>query len=718
MAENARMERGPVALGWQRSLLNGSVARRRAGAFIVAAGLLALLLVVFMAQPLTVLPEYLAVTLAYVAAVVVPGLIVQRAVLPKGSDALSRVAVAPALGLAVLTAPGFLALEAHISLDEFEVLYAFFAATVCGVAMLFSGDEPLPHDASDDSEGGRGSLLLFAMAIVVVGGVLTTPFWASGRLSADFDDWTYMAYVREFLHSDSLNADEPFLGTGEDVNPRMRDNVWVLSQALVSDASGVAPKDLILQYSTPLLASIALLAMYALTRALFGSRSIALLAGLFEAGYGLLDLSAHEGFGRNLFLRITEDKMVAAFILFPIALIFLTRFLSRRSWPAFAGFTLLVLALTFVHPVPLVFLATALGAMALLRLALERNAQELVAPALLAAPVALAAIWPLVQRQLLVDVAPDLFQSEASAITFRDEFHVVDLGHDILMGNYHMILHPLVIAAILLVPLVWLAARRSTGHQLVLAMTAGSLFVFFAPFVSTPVAKLMTPQTLWKMPWMIPTAPVLAFVTYQAVAKVRSWGRLRLVLEGRRKSALAGALLPGLAACLVLAAALIVLDQYRRVDNESFYSWTSEDTVVPGTNASIFRGGIDRAQAALWRLQPQDRDLLIYLDHKLPSGSVVLMEPSVLNRFVPGTLGGVKPVDFGGTAGEGERRRAAEAFARGELSAPGFNRVIDTYGVDYIVVSEVGPATPLVLSSPRLELLRELGPFNVFEVVE
>ena len=716
MAKEARQELAALTLGgWQRRLDQALVPHRAVWAPLVALVTLALLLTVLAQAPLHALPDYPAVGVAFLVAMVLPGLVVQRAVLPAQADLLTRLAVAPALGLALMAIPGFIALEAHTDLQEFEVLYSFFAAASCGVAVLFYRNG---HEREEpDAETGRGSLLLFVVVLAVMGGVVTTPLWAWDRLSADFDDWTYMAYVDEFLSADNLNAEEPFLGTGEDVNPRMRDNVWVLSQAVVSDAAGVAPRNLLLQLEPALLAACALLAMYALTRTLFGSRSVALLAVAFEAGYGLLDLSAHEGFGRNLFLRISEDKMVSGFILFPIGLMFLSRFLGSPSRAAYAGFVLIVLALTFVHPVPLVFLATAIGSVAVLRFVMERDWRTLTSPAAVAAPVALAAIWPFIQRQLLVDVAPDLFDTEASAITFRDEFHVVDVGGGLLMGNYHMILHPLVIAAIALTPLVWLASRRTTGNQLVLAMTVGSLLVFFTPLIATPVAKLMTPQTLWKMPWMIPTAPVLAFMTFRAAAALRAWGPLRFAYGGRRLGVIVAGVAPVLAVALVLAAAVVVMDQYRRVDDKSFYDWTSRETVVPGTSESIFRGGIDRAFAGSWRLNSWDRELFAYLEAEVPPQSVVLAEPLTLNRFIPGSLTQVWPVDFGGTAGEGQRRVEAVAFARGQLSVSGLDAIVSKYSVDYIVVMEVGPATPLVTRYPGAELVQEVSAFNVYKIV-
>ena len=109
------------------------------------------------------------------------------------------------------------------------------------------------------------------------------------------------------------------------------------------------------------------------------------------------------------------------------------------------------------------FLATTIASLAALRVFESRSLAAVRPLALLAVSVGLASVWPFVQRQLLIDVAPELFGTEGSAITFRDEFHFVELGAGLLMGNYHMIFHPLMIVAILLCPLVWLLSRASIG---------------------------------------------------------------------------------------------------------------------------------------------------------------------------------------------------------------------------------------------------------------
>ena len=724
MAEETQMatsaESGDPLMRWLSATL---LSWRTPAALLAMPVMLVLFLVIYEQAPLAELPPYPAVILAFLVIVVLPGLFLQQALL-QGQGPVVRLAVAPALGLALAVVPGLVALERHMTLADFSMMHAIVVALVCGLSIFFwrgdagtGGIEP-EMGAEMGNEERAGSFLLLALVGIVLVGVMTVPFWASERLSGDFDDWTYLGYVREYLDTDRMNEEEPFLGSGEAVNPRMRSNVWVVVQALISDVTDVPPHEVLLEYLRPLLIVFVALATYALTRALFRSATVALLAVAFQLGYAFLDMSAHEGFGRNLFLRISEDKMIGAFLLFPVALLFLTRFVTMRSAASYIGFALTVMAISVVHPVPLVFLATAIVSFGALRALTERSLGEAGWAALLLLPVGLASIWPFVQRQLLVDVAPDLFATGGGNVTFRDEFHFVKLGAGLLMGNYHMILHPLVLAAIILAPVVWWLARRDVGNQLVAAMTLGALTLFFFPLLATPLAEVMTPQTLWKVPWMIPMAPMLAYLTYQAARRLPGLTPLRWFNGGSVRARFVAGAAPAVIVIAALVVALVVQEQYQRADGGAFYDWTSEETLLPGSDGSIFLGGIDRAFSESWRIQPDEERLFDYLDRELLSDSVVLAEPAWLHRMIPGVLTEIYPLDFGGIAGAGERRNAARAFADGTITPEELEAVVERYGIDYIVVREVHQANDVVREFDGALWFAEISPYQIYLVVQ
>jgi hypothetical protein len=681
----------------------------RAGIAMLAA--LAVLLFVLLGTPLERLPDYPAVVLALVMAIALPGYFVQRALL-SGSHPLVKTAAMPALGLGLVALPGFVALEAHTSMEAFVTMYAIVAGTACGVSTLFWPDTRLSSDPSSEAAVNPLVVLLVLMA---AGGVLTTPFWAKDRVSGDFDDWTYMAYAADYVDAEHLNETEPFFGTDDEPTPRMRDNVWVLTTAMIARTSGVSVEGVMLEYLRPLLTVCVTLATVALTWTLFRDTTIGLLAGLFQLGYGLIDLSPHEGMGRNLFVRISEDKMMGAFLLFPIALVFVARFAERRTIAAVAGFALVVLGIAFVHPVPLAFLGITIAMLALLRFAQQRDIRDTAELLALLLPVGLGAIWPFVQRQLLQSDAPDLFGTEESIITFRDAFRFTEIGFGLLMGNYHMIINPMVIGAIVLTPLVWWMARRSVGGQMIAAMTLGAVTVFFVPVFATPLAEVMTTQTLWKIPWIIPVGPVFAYLSVQGAHRLAS---SRSEAGGGLLAGSVRLIVPATALVLFLGAALLVQEQYIRADGGSYYDWRRGGSFLPGPDESIFLGGIDRGLSGTWRFDPFLNELISYMDENIPEGSVVLAEPQQLNHMIPGVLPSIYPVDFGAAAGEGARREDVTAFIQGHLDARALDEVTPRWGIDYIVVRETESANDHLITYYRAELEQDIVPYLIYRVLK
>jgi len=695
--------------------LAGSAALRVIAAAAVALAVLGLELFVLLEAPLAELPEYPALILAFILTIVLPGLIVQAAVLPRDADFFVRFAVAPALGMGIMAIPGVVALEAHTDLNSFLVMYAIFASGAAGLSMLALA---LREESREEPEAATvpgvttANVFLVALLLIVVGGIVTTPLWASGAIDGDFDDWTYAAYVREFLDTGELNAEEPFIDSGEPVNPRMRSNVWVLSQAMLAQASGLEPVDILFEYQPPLIAAGAVLAAFAFALTLFRNRTIALLAAAFMLGYAFLDLSPHEGFGRNLFIRISEDKMVAQWLLYPAALIFLVNFIRRPGPFAYAGFTLAALGLAFVHPIPLAFVGIIVVALGLVRYIVERSGDELRRMALLLIPIALLSIWPLVQRELLADAVPQIWESTSR---FREEYHFVRLGRGLIVGNFHLIMHPLMIVALIVGPLTLLINRRAIGNQMLATLSILALLLLFFPPFSTPLAKIMAPQTLARVHWVVPVETILAYGVWLLVDRFRK-SEAPQGLVGRVTRPAALALAPAISVVAILGGALFVQEFYSTVEEDAFYTHVSDSSIVPGLGESVFLGGIDRAFGDQWRLTSDEEALFAYLQSNLPDNSVILTEPRYLSWYVPGMLTRIYPVDPGNMLGEGDRRYVATRFETGELRGQELRAALDRYRVTHVVVREVGNAGQTMTELAGVRYLEEVSPFAIYEV--
>jgi len=668
-------------------------------------------------SPLAILPGYPAVIVAFALWLIAPGWLLQRTLFASRTTGLiEQITVAFLTSLALAALPGLVALRLHWSIDAFALSYAALASIASGLSLLWRRDEgeaaSEPDELSAEEEPRQRSFrshlpLLFLLAVPLLA-VATSPWWAGDRVSRDSDDWVYMSYVTEYVGSDALDASRPFLDTRPGQFGRMQFNVWVVMEALVADSAGVEPLSLLLDYLPPLMTLLVAAAAYTLARGLFRSTPLALLASLFVLLYGVLDLAPHEGYGRNIFLRVGEDKMVASYILLPIGLLLGARLLSLPNAKRGLGLLLVIAALFVTHPIALIFLGVAMGSLAVLHVLVERSVRAtgtaalFILPWMLVGLGLLASSWLGRGRVLIIDEP------------FRRQYHIADVFDGFIVGSYHLILHPFMLAAILLAVPLWLISRHSIAHQLLAATVTGVLvFVFFPP-IATLVADEVSEEALWRLPWLIPVPLILAYAAHDVANRVHrrwpgGWAVSRRVLVSTRYASIA-------AVAVIAGSAFLVQEQYLRADGGALYNWTSENALLPGNDRSIFLGGIDYAFAEIWRIPPEEEQLFDYLDRKLPSNSVVLAEPTWLHHMIPGVLTEIYAFDFVVIVGPGQGRNAVKAFGDGTITPTELEAVVDRYGIDYIVVREVQPANDTVRAFDRALWLQEISPYQIYEV--
>ncbi|MEX2158748.1 MAG: hypothetical protein WEB04_05025 [Dehalococcoidia bacterium] len=648
-------------------------------ALMGAAALFLFLLFILYVRPLGLLPGYPAVALALLAWGVVPGWLVQRALLRSDANVVERVAVAFLLSVAISAPAGIVGLRLHWTVEGFGVAYALLAAIAGGVSLLFpagANDDEVSTQAGAPSFNTTPLLVLVAVPLLAIA---TSPWWSGNNIARDADDWVYMAYVNQYVQHDlDVTATDAGLGSYQ----RMGANVWVVDEALLVDSADVAPHELLVSFLPPLLTLLAAAGTFTLAKGVFGRTSVALLAVAFMLGYGILDLSPHEGFGRNLFLRIGEDKMVASFVLLPVGILLGWRFIVRPRVAACVAALTAGIALFAVHPLGLLFLGIAMASFIVCRTLVERW-RTLVerSPLTLAAGLALA--LPLLA---LVGIAAAYLSEQSQTVVavsetrllFREEFHVQDVGHGLSIGSYHLLLHPLVLFALAVAPIVWLRARRDAGAQLLFAMAVAVPALFFIPPLTTALGKWFSWSSVWRLPWMLPTPLILALFCEQTVA----W------LARDRLRALA---LPA-TVVVVLAAALVVQEYYFVRDGGSFYNRTSSTALLPGIDSSITLGGLDRAFSSDWRLPNRIERLANYLEETAAPGSTVMAEGDV-SVFLPGLLADINTYGGLNSATQDEVETAQAFYGAMFDNARDAKRLALAAGIDYLVVANNTPAS-------------------------
>lgn len=642
---------------------------------------------------------------------VLPGLVVCEALLVRANDDLiERFVIAFAVGLAITAPAGLLVLSLHLSLNSFIHWHVAIATAVASTAGYF-GRSAVPSWPGRLLRGWNApALVLLLFAVVAAAGILTSPRWAGDRLTRNFDDWRYMTYVNSYLQEDKIDPLHP-AGVGEVAYPRMAINVWVVDQAAIAKSAGVDAEHIVLDDMTPLLAVFALAATYCLAKGLFRSRGIALLAVLFQLGISLTDISRDEGLGHGILLRAAEDKFVATNILFPLGLLFAAKFLSRPRADSILAFALVGLAIFIVHPQPLFFLAITLFAFAALRAAVARSWRLLGWAVLLAVPLGAFAVAEFVAWHLFNTAWPTFF---STTLTWRESFKIVHLPGRMIMGNYHLLLHPLMLGALVLAPFVWLRGRKTAAQQMLLAATIGWLPFFFVPPLTTVAAKLASTELTVRLPQIAPIAIVWAYAVYVALHWTRSHWPARPNVAGLLVGARVRLVAPTMLAALVLAAGLLIQELYYPLDKGVYFSWSSPHTIVPKTSRSIFLGGKDRLLAGVWRVKPEDREVFNYLDTHAEPGSTVLL-PEEMSLYMPGVLWNVKPAFSQGILGQWDRP-AAQLLYSDALHGADLTRALDDAGIDYVVVKEISNAGDEMSALPSAEFVIGLGPYQLYAV--
>ena len=668
---------------------------------LIALGLFAFLAVLTFSRFPSILPAYPAVIVGFGCWCVLPGWFLQRALFAtKSTGVVERFAIAFLMSMAVASVPGLIALRLHWSIEGFGLAYAAAAGLASGLSLVMRSERVDVTDAPGDEvetssrSGPFPTAVLLALIAIPLLAILTSPWWEDGRVARDADDVVYATYVGEYQEK-ALDASEPFADTKRGAFGRMQFNVWVVVQGLLAHSTGVEAISLLHVHLPPIMALLVVASLFALARGLFRENQIALLACVLLVAYGGLDLSPHEGFGRNIFLRIGEDKMVASFIMLPLGLLLSARYLERRDVRAYLG-TLTALAALFVtHPMSLMFLAATLATLALLRVNGERTAASLFRNGILVAPWAVAGIGLFLTSTL---GAGRVYQIGE---TFRRSFHLVDLPGNQIVGSYHLILHPFVLIAVLVAPALWILNRRLLGSQILLASVVTSLAIMYIPPVATVLADVVNEEVVWRAHWIIPVPLAIAYALYTVASKIPPSG---LQLAGIR---LSQRVAPLVILFMVFGGAFLVQEQYANADNGAYYNRISHTALFPWTDGSITLGGIERAFSSEWRPPPTEAALLEYLKEHAPPGSTVLMPPTLSDRFFPAVLRDIQSVNAPEALNRQFREAFVHAFYDGRLDeiAPGrdVEMMLDDFSVDYVVVP------------PRTELDDELRRFASFD---
>lgn len=495
-------------------------------------GVVAFALVGPLRDALASVPEVLLAATAVL--FLVPGALVARWFFGSyfsGAALLPAAVVFSAGGFALLGVPALVlqtGLGAYLWASGAVVAAAVLLAAL-SAALSASGSASGAFFGAAGGPAGRGGAERFGR-----GGFMWVPFVVpvgvlvyAARVNAPSfggDVWIYLSWVREFLGGGALASEEPYFGDSVGVS-RARTNGWLVAQAAFSRVSGVDPVDLTLAWIEPALAAVTLLAVYALARVLLENEKAALLCGCLYALFLLVNLDAGRlGYGGEFVSRITEDKMAARYVFFPMALGFAAAFLKGGGRAHLWAFAFVCCAVLAVHPVGLAIVGLSMAGFAVLHLAARprdraawARVSALGASGLAAVAVPAASVLALTGESPTAALAdsdinsgdPDVLRNMIFVQPGRERiFEFAD-------GSYAMhaslVLEPAVAAALLVgLPFLLWRVRDSVAARLLFGMLYLTTVAVYVPAISTFLGDhVILPGQLWRLAWPIQLSAIL-----------------------------------------------------------------------------------------------------------------------------------------------------------------------------------------------------------------
>lgn len=492
---------------------------------------------------------------------------------------------------------------------------------------------------------------------------LVFSFTTSATVVEVGDRWTYLGLVRNHLDAPRLATSSPFL-RGIPVIWRQALDTWGLQLAFLSKIAQVDPVDMYSLYLPPLLMIASALAYIGLAAEVFKNRNQALFAFLFQVIYLLSAIQSDEGIGFHFLARIIEDKFAALFILYPLAILFMLRYVSSGRLRSLLGFGLTVAASGLVHPIGPVHCALVTGGFSLAHLPFNWRREKVIRFLVLFVIILVAMVPPLLQRAQV-----SKFSLTSSAFTeqsldralsdYGDRLLILDLDRDIYMAHPHLIEHPLIILALLLTPLLLLDIRDSVAAQFLFSNMVVIVVLLYNPVTAPLLGKLITPWMVERLTWILPTTLTIAYFSYRALAWLYGW----LVKAKPEERSLRWGLL------LLLSLALAVALLWGRLAG----SW---DYLQWWYNREV---------------STEERTLMRYMREHVRADSVILAR-SQMGNHIPGLVGRAYPIAYRTLeASPVSAYDDIQRFYAKTLVDASTLGILERYSVDYVVLEASSP---------------------------
>lgn len=474
------------------------------------------------------------------------------------------------------------------------------------------------------------------------------------------DNWSYFSIIRGF--ADAVRFAPVSLSDRAVVHP------WWLIHAAIIRAFDVDLVRLGQDWMPILFVPVSLLAFYALARALFLKRNLAIAAVLLQFVFLLADLFNPDEWipwpGWWLIARIDQDHTVVIFVFLPVFAALLVWYLRQGGWPLLGAMVVAQVSILGTHAkLGVVLSALTLVPVLLIELIFVRQPKSwrrIVWPVIFSIIIfgmlspALPAIYPRLDPSSsalrLVQLADGVFPFSYYRYTFFSPT-TFTLRIDFL-GQ------PPALAAILLMPLLIPFLRKDVAARYLFVSSVGLLLVLYFPPILQLLESRMSTSVLRLWNWN-PKALIIAYFLPYFYLLLREGG------SALRQRIWSARVFQGIALLLALVALLAIWPSYLRRD------WPS----ALGRGHALPNGAHEILKALR--------------DHTAPGERAVVLAWRDITDAIPAYRATLTPVLFREDP-KGKQRQDANRFFGSVLVTSAHLEILNSYQVNYLIISGGG----------------------------
>lgn len=359
-----------------------------------------------------------------------------------------------------------------------------------------------------------------ALLLIPAGGVVYFASITNPPLIHD-DAFTYNALLYYFQHAPALTFDFPDSLSRLEI-PRFWLAYWPLVEAMISGLSGVDGLFITGTLLPPLLAVFSFLAVFTLARAL-GLPRLAAGAAVLAQGFSLMRLTRNNQPGDLFFQKLTEDKVVAAFVISLMLIILAVEYFQNPTNRKLFIIWVIAMGMVFTHPVQFGMACMIVGVYGLPSLFKKELRWKYF---LLIGILAAVVLIPYSFRFFGGEYSQTLSFSMEDVIA-NDELARLGIRRiDYIEGtNFYGISHYLTVglpyeigALAAIVSLFFFWKHEYARYVLAAFLVLG---VSMLPYTGWIVGMFTTPFQLWRLTWLTPFGIAFAFLLWAGMEVIQ-----------------------------------------------------------------------------------------------------------------------------------------------------------------------------------------------------